>query len=403
VRQRYGTFEDPLAGKAAVMQPQTAAWRELLEGDPVLDRDGTTPLVLSRREDIVFVNQHPAVLGNGSAGPAMGGDQKVIPLDLDGPDHRKFRRLLDPLFAPKSKVSQIASLEPIVRRMANELIDGFAARGSVEFYEEFAAKLPTIIFVDMLGLPQDDRQFFLDFVSDIIRPEGETYDERNAVRAAAPPRMFAYLAEAMEKRRPDPDAYPGLITGLMQIEIEGERLTDREALNIMFLLMIAGLDTVTASLSCLVSWLGRHPEERKAIVEDPSLLPAAIEELMRFESPVQWGHRVATEDITLPSGVTVKAGEDMQLVWAAGNVDESFFPNATTVDLRRPDSRKHIAFASGAHRCLGSHLARLEMRCALEELHRRIPDYRVTDESALVYGAGTVRAVLNLPLEFTPA
>jgi cytochrome P450 len=403
LRQRYGTFEDPLVTEAAVQEPQSTVYRKLLEGDPVLDRDGSKPLVVSRREDIVFVNQHPSVLGNGAAGPSMGGDQKLIPLDLDGADHKKYRRLLDPLFSPRAKTSQLVNLEPVVRRLANELIDGFAAKGSVEFYEAFANPLPTIIFVDMLGLPQEDRLFFLDFVGDILRPQADTYEERAAIRAAAPPRMFTYLAEAMAKRKADPDAYPGLITGLMQTEVEGDRLTDREVLNILFLLMIAGLDTVTASLSCLVGWLGRHPEERKALVDDPSRLPAAIEELMRFESPVQWGHRVATEDLTLPSGATVKAGEDMQLLWAAANVDESFFPNALQVDLERADSRKHIAFASGMHRCLGSHLARLELRCAIEELHRRLPDYRVADESQLVYSAGTVRAVTTLPLEFTPA
>src|SRR5262249_57205108 len=167
-------------------------------------------------------------------------------------------------------------------------IDGFAGDGQVEAYHAFCAPLPTIIFVDLLGLPQSDRQFFLDFVGDIIRPAGETAQEQAAIRAAAPGRMFPYLADAIAQRRARPGAFPGLISGLLEAEVEGHKLDDREALNILFLLMIAGLDTVTASLSCLIGWLGRHPEERQRLVDDPALVPAAVEELMRYESPVQW-------------------------------------------------------------------------------------------------------------------
>jgi cytochrome P450 len=331
----------------------------------------------------------------------MGGDQKLIPLDLDGPDHRKYRRLLDPLFSPKAKTSQIARLDPVVRAIANELIDGFAAAGAVEAYHAFCVPLPTIIFVDLLGLPQSDREFFLDFVHDIIRPDGETDEEKAAVRVAAPGRMFPYLAEAMAERRGSPGGHPGLISGLLEAEVDGHTLDDREVLNILFLLMIAGLDTVAASLSCLIGWLGRHPAERQLLADDPARVPAAVEELMRYESPVQWGHRLVTEDLELPSGIKLEAGSLVQALWAASNLDAERFDDPFTVNLDRAANR-HIAFASGIHRCLGSHLARLELRCGLQEFNRRIPDYQVADESALVYSGGTVRALLNLPLTFTP-
>jgi cytochrome P450 len=399
--QRYDMYRDPIATAAAVQEPQTAVYRPLLEETPVLRREYDGSFVVSNHADVVFLNQHPAVLGNGTAGVPMGGDQKLIPLDLDGPDHRKYRRLLDPLFSPKAKTSQIARLEPVVRTLANELIDGFAADGQVEAYHAFCAPLPTIIFVDLMGLPQSDRDFFLQFVGDVIRPAGETAEEQAAIRGAAPGRMFPYLAEAVAERRANPGKYPGLITGLLDAEVEGDKLDDREILNILFLLMIAGLDTVTASLSCLIGWLGRHPDERQRLVDDPDRVPAAVEELMRYESPVQWGHRLVTEDVELPSGAKLDAGSLVQALWAASNLDAEEFQAPFTVDLDRPANR-HIAFASGVHRCLGSHLARLELRCGLQELNRRLPDYRVADESALVYSGGTVRAVLNLPLTFTP-
>lgn len=400
--KRYDMYRDPIAAEAAVQEPQTAVYRPLVEETPVLRRQHDGSFVVSRHADVVFLNQHPAVLGNGTAGVPMGGDQQLIPLDLDGPDHRKYRRLLDPLFSPKARTSQIARLEPVVRTLANELIDTFAGAGRVEAYHAFCVPLPTVIFVDLLGLPQSDRQFFLDFVHDIIRPDGATDEEKAAIRAAAPGRMFPYLADAIAQRRARPGGEPGLISGLLEAEVEGHRLDDREVLNILFLLMIAGLDTVAASLSCLIGWLGRHPRERQLLADDPARVPAAVEELMRYESPVQWGHRLVTEDVELPSGAKLEAGSLVQALWAASNLDAERFGDPFTVDLGRPGNR-HIAFASGVHRCLGSHLARLELRCGLQEFNRRLTDYRVADEAALVYSGGTVRAVLNLPLVFAPA
>ena len=398
--KQYDMYKDPLMTATAVLEPQTAVYRTLVEDTSVLRREYDGSFVVSKHADVVFINQHPAVLGNGTAGVPMGGDQKLIPLDLDGPDHLKYRRLLDPLFSPKAKTSQIARLEPVVRGLANDLIDRFAGAGEVEAYHAFCVPLPTIIFVDLLGLPQSDREFFLSFVGDVLRPAGETAEEQAAIRAAAPGRMFPYLAEAIAARRANPGKYPGLISGLLEAEVEGHKLDDREILNILFLLMIAGLDTVTASLSCLIAWLGRHPEERQRLVDDPVRVPAAVEELMRYESPVQWGHRLVTEDVELPSGDKLEAGSLVQALWAGSNLDADRFDDPFTVNLDRT-ANKHIAFASGTHRCLGSHLARLELRCGLQEFNRRLPDYRVADESALVYSGGTVRAALNLPLVFT--
>ncbi len=400
--KRYDPFEDPLVRQAAVAESQARVFEPLVTETPVFERDADGWVVVGKHADIVAINQHPGMLGTGSAGVGIGGGQKLIPMDLDGPEHRKFRRLLDPLFAPKAKTSQIAGLEPVVRRLANELIDGFAGDGEVDIYQAFCHPLPTIIFVDVMGLPQSDRPFFLAFVDDLLRPTGETGQEQAAVRAAAQARMFAYLEEAVAARRAAPDSYPGLVTGLVQAEVEGARLSDREVLNILFLLMIAGLDTVTATLSCMISWLGRHPRQRQRLVEHPEDVPAAVEELLRFESPVQWIHRSLTEPVALASGATLPAGTRPQIVLAAANLDPDVFPDPLTVDFDRRGNR-HIAFSNGPHRCLGSHLARLELRCAIQELNRRIPDYRVTDESRLAYSGGAVRAALTLPLTFTPA
>ena len=165
--------------------------------------------------------------------------------------------------------------------------------------------------------------------------------------------------------------------------------------------MFAGLDTVTSSMSCTFAWLAQHPAERQRLVEDKSLIPAAVEEIMRYESPVPSGMRYADrEDIDLGDGLIIHKGEAMHPIWAAANVDPDAFEDPLTVDFgRRPN---HIVFASGLHRCLGSHLARLEMRLAVEELLARIPDYTVPPGEELVYNNISVRNVTYLPIAFKP-
>jgi cytochrome P450 len=152
----------------------------------------------------------------------------------------------------------------------------------------------------------------------------------------------------------------------------------------------------------MVDWLARHPDERDRLVADPSLLPGAIEEMMRVQTPVVAGSRHATAPFEL-GGVEVEAGDELRVVWAAANMDPDVFRDPATVDFGRPDNR-HIAFASGFHRCLGSHLARMEIRVALGELHRRIPDYRLDPDRAPGYlNNAAVRCVSPLPLVFTPS
>jgi cytochrome P450 len=398
MRNRYDVGTDPLMTDSAIENPQTEVYEKFLQrDDPVFDRGDNSPLVVSRHDDIVFINQQKSVLGNGDAGPQMGDMQRLIPLDIDGEEHTKFRRLLDPLFAPKSKTSQIATLEPEVRRLANVLIDEFVDVGQVELYRQFCTPLPTIIFVSLLGLPDSDRPFFLQIKDDMIHPNGGSAEADAELRLNAAMRMFGYLDEQFKLRNANPDKYPGLLTGLTSAEVDGEKLTLQEQMNISFLLIIAGLDTVTGALSLMFSRLARHPEEQQAVRDNPALVASTVEELLRWESPVQCGHRLATEELTLPSGYQVKPGDHLQLLWAAGNIDESFCPGAMSVQLDRKNNR-HVAFASGAHRCLGSHLARMELKCALEEFHKRIAEYHVTPTESVRYGGSTVRCADYLPL-----
>ncbi|MET7924360.1 cytochrome P450 [Streptomyces sp. NPDC005349] len=347
---------------------------------------------LYRHQDITAVNRHPAVLGNGGAGGTFATGTPLIPLEIDGADHAKWRRLLDPMFSPK----QVKRLEGAVRTRARELIDGFAGQGQVELYSRFCVPLPCLTFLNLIGAPVEDLDFFLAFKDGVIHPEGDTAEEIDANMASAGAKLYGYFADLLAERRRS-EARDDVIGALLVAEVDGRRATDDELLNILFLLMFAGLDTVTASLSCMFAWLATHPAEREKIVKEPALIPSVVEELLRHESPVPSGQRYATESIDLGDGLVIEAGEAIHAVWAAANVDSDAFPDPLKVDFER-QRHTHIAFASGTHRCLGSHLARLELRLALEEFHRRIPDYEVTPDDGIRYANIAVRAAQYLPL-----
>jgi cytochrome P450 len=214
--------------------------------------------------------------------------------------------------------------------------------------------------------------------------------------------LDAHLGIRLAERRADGARHDDLLDQFIHFEVDGHSLSDDDVVNVMHMFTIAGLDTVTSSLSCLVAWFATHPEERRRVVDDPSQLGRAIEELMRFESPVpSSGTRWATEDIDV-NGVLVKAGEMVYLCWASANLDPATFERPNDVDLDRAENR-HIAFAAGIHRCLGSHLARAELRASIDQFHRRIPDYWVTEGDEIVYELAGVRQAKHLPLTFTAA
>jgi cytochrome P450 len=382
-----------LLGSWDERHPQRA-FAELAGQDAPSRPDGT--LVVARREEAAEFLRHPAVHATDGVHNNLGAQRPLIPLDLDGDAHRKYRKLLDPLFTPK----RVAGLEPAIRARTNALIDTFAGQGEAELLSGLCAPLPTHIFIDLLGLPLDDLPLFLEFKEAVVRPQGATAEEQQANMRAAGERTYGYLARVLAERRAGPPR-SDLIGGFLTTEVEGERLTDTEIIDICYLLVIAGLDTVTCSLSCLLAWFAGHPAERRRLMADPVLLGKAIEELMRFESPVPLGHRWVTEDIEV-RGRQFPAGSMVEVVWAAANVDPAVFADPLTVDFERPHNA-HVAFAAGPHRCLGSNLARLELRVALEEFHQRIPEYEITPGKDVRYTNYGVRAAVHLPITFPVA
>lgn len=360
-----------------------------MERQPIVRHD--TTVTLMRMADIADVTHRPEVRSTpGGADPFLGAPEALIPLQIDGEAHRNYRRLLDPLFAPRA----VARLEEHVRRLADGLIDSFVEAGAVEFYEEFCVPLPCTIFLELLGLPFDDLEFLLWFKDGVIRPDDEQH------RADASGRMVEYLFRVLDEREAEPDPRDDLIGGFMAAEIDGQRLSREEVMNIIFVLVFAGLDTVTASLSCFVAWFARHPEQRRRVIDDPTLLPQAIEELLRYESPVPAIGRFAVEDFEV-GGEQIHAGDSLHLLLCTANVDPAAVTDPLTLDFDR-GTKSHIDFGTGVHRCLGSHLARMELRVALEALHERIADYAIDPERPPVFhNDGGVRTVEPLHLVFT--
>jgi cytochrome P450 len=305
----------------------------------------------------------------------LGNVRPLIPLNVDPPQHAKYRKLLDPLFAPRRMDEQEAD----ITRRVNALIDGFIDRGECNFTEEFAEIFPTSVFLGLMGLPEDEMRMFLRMRDGILHPEKHDADalldpdKRMAVMNRTGQEIYEYFGALADERAKHPA--DDVMTRFVEADVGGERLTRDEIVDICYLMLIAGLDTVSDSLTCMFAFLATHPEHRAEITAHPACIPNAVEELLRWETPVPFGvPRVATEDTELPNGCPVKQGTAVMVMYGAANVDEADCPDAFDVRFDR-DENRHIAFGGGVHRCLGSHLARRELRVTLAEWHRRIPDY----------------------------
>ncbi len=384
----YDDIAEGFMDEAVAANPQPF-YREARAAGAVVS--GTFGPNVVRRSAVEYALTHPEEFSSGMEAVDLGQSVPLIPLQVDPPDHRKYRRLLDPLFAPR----KMNVLEPQITRMVNELIDGFIDSGKCEFAADFAVPLPSSVFLALVGLPLSELDSFLAMKDGILRPTGNDLDEIKESQKVSARRIEDYFAEALKDRKKNPRE--DLLSMFLEAEVGDDRLTEEEILGICFLFILAGLDTVTDSLECFMARLAQHPEERRQIVDDPAIIPSAVEELLRWETPVTTVARVATRDMEL-EGCPIHKGESISVVIGSANTDEEATPGADHVDLARTENR-HLAFGGGVHRCLGSNLARLELRVALREWHRRIPDYSIAPDTNLVYMMG-LRQIDELPLLF---
>jgi cytochrome P450 len=254
------------------------------------------------------------------------------------------------------------------------------------------------VFLTLFGLPLEDLSMFLEMKDIVIRPHhalGLPYNDPTVRDRQQETVMsiYDYFDKLLDVRSNDPR--DDLVTSFLSFEIDGDRLSREEILDISFLFLVAGLDTVTASLDCMFAFLARNPSHRRQIVDDPSIIPAAVEELLRYETPVMGIPRMTDQD-TVVNGRPVKKGQMIHVMLGAANTDDEEFGDGDVVRFDR-DPNRHMAFGGGIHRCLGSHLARQELRVALREWHKRIPEYSIKPGAEIHYTAG-IRSIDHFPL-----
>jgi cytochrome P450 len=356
--------------------------------------------IVTRYDAVHDVLRKPEIFSSYPNNLVDAGAGKFLPLELDPPEHTAFRAALQPLFSP----TRMRELEVEIRRIVNELISEFAARGSAEYISEFAHELPTRVFLALMGWPLSDAPLFTEATEIALngRP-GDTPEQANESRMQAAFQMFGYFGKVIAERHTGGADLDDITSRVLRnkIEVDGRErpLTDEELARMFFLLLIAGLHTVQGSLAWAVLHLSQNPDQRKLLVEDPGLVPAAVEEVLRYEAAVSMGRRAVAD--TEIGGVAVREGDQLLVMLCSANRDATQFhePDAMRID-RTPN--RHLTFGSGPHRCLGSHLARIELRIALEELHRRIPDYALDPNEPPTVLPSQVRGVARMPIVFTP-
>jgi cytochrome P450 len=359
-------------------------YKALRDVGPIVDLIEQAGMVIVGGDaEVRHVLQHPDIFSSGIDAVEIGQIRPLIPLQIDPPHHKDFRKLLDPIFAPK----RVALLEERTRALVKDLIATVVDEGACNFHHAIAEPLPTTVFLQLLGLPLDRLPEFLELKDGIIRPPVKTYTR--SVGAKVYDVLQAALDERKDARTED------ILSMFLDAEVDGHRLTNDDILDIGYLFFIAGLDTVTCSLDCMLAYLAQHPEHRQQLVDDPSLIQHAIEEMLRWETPVPGVVRVTTQDTEI-GGCPIKQGTVVSAVLGSANTDERTWDDVDAIDFDRLENR-HLAFGGGNHRCLGSHLARMELRVALEEWHKAVPDYQVKEGTELVYTQG-LRAVENLEL-----
>ena len=396
------TAVDPATGEANPYLPAVAAdpvpfYEALRRECPVASFAGfgRGMWIVSRYEDVREVLRSPEVFSSDLVAVDIGQERPLIPLQIDPPEHVHYRRVIDPTLAPR----EVAPMEPEVRELVVELIDRFAERGSVDVHREFSVPLPCTVFLRLCDLPMADLELLLEWKDNIVRPAVSDPAGAAALRRRTGSALYDYFGEEIDRRRKEPG--DDLLSRFLVSEVDGRQMSREEMLDICYLFILGGLDTVTSTLDCSFAHLAAHPEQRRALAADPSLSAAAVEELLRLHTPVMQVLRVVKEPVEL-HGVGMEPGDTVMVMLGAADTDPSEFgADAGEFSLDR-DSNRHLAFGGGPHRCLGSHLARLELRVALEEWHRRIPDYRLADGAELVYSPG-IREIAELPLVFVPS
>jgi cytochrome P450 family 142 subfamily A polypeptide 1 len=393
-------------------------FRWIRENDPVHWDDKNELWVISKYDDLSYVERHPELFCSGQGvRPAGGGADNLSIVSMDDPEHARQRRLVSKGFTP----TRINQLMTHIRDLARELIDSIAARGECDFVDDIAKPLPLIVIAEMLGLDPDDRQKLAKWSDTMMSAASADLDDPLVIAAGeAWGEYVTYLVELLEDRRTHPR--DDLISVLLssadagELEFDHDAVKDRmargelagmglqadELLAFLVLLLVAGNETTRNALSGGMLALTQFPGERRKLAADLGLVNGATEEILRFVSPVISFTRTCTTDTELRDK-TIRAGEVVLNVYPSANRDADVFDDPDTFRIERSPNL-HLAFGTGPHFCLGANLARTEIRILLEELFTRLPDIHVPAGVEAERGPNSlVTTISHLPVEFTPA
>ena len=370
-------------------------WDELRDTCPVAHTErygggwfpSTHEAVAAIAKDTDTFSSYAVVIGNRRpdaeiVGPPVGG---APPITSDPPFHAIARRIILPAFAP----GPINALEPQIRELCNWLLDRMGDGTVVNGGTQYAQYIPVGVIQQMLGFPLEDIELFLEFVHVIL----ETVDMDPVERFPIIQPAFEYIREQIEDHRQNPR--DDFTSYLLNVEVNGEKLTDQHVAGTVGLTLIAGIDTTWSAIASSLWHLAQNPDDLKRLVDEPELIDTAVEEFLRYYAPVTMARKVAKD--TEFMGCPMKEDDWILLGFPAANRDPAAFKDADKFIIDRKENR-HVAFGLGIHRCAGSNLARLELKIAIQEFIKRYPTFTLEDPAAVTFSRGQIRGARNLPL-----
>ena len=371
--------------------------RELFPGRVEPDQRGFW--VISRHEDVSFVSKNQELFSS-ARGTALNADMPESDLALfqqqlihmDPPRHTKLRGLVNRGFTPR----MIGRLEPQVRELAREIVDKVAAKGECDFVTAIAAELPLLVIAQLLGVAAEDRWKLFHWSNRLIGAEDPDYGNMVDAQLALM-EMFQYAGWLADQRRAEPKE--DIVSTLVHADVDGAKLDGLDFNMFFFLLVIAGNETTRNTISGGMQALCQHPAERAKLLARPELLETAVDEFVRWVSPVMQFRRTATRDLEL-AGEQIRENDKVVMYYGSANRDERAFADAGRFDVTR-DPNPHLGFGVGVHFCLGASLARMQMRVMFEELFRRLPDLELAGPVARLR-SNFINGIKSMPVRFTP-
>ena len=365
-------------------------WGELQGQCPIGRSDAHGGMwVVTGYPETVSMLRNPEVFSSFPATlPSFPQDTRMMPVEMDPPDHQRYRAPMAEPFSPKRALTY----EQPLRGIVNDLIDNFIDDGECDAFAALAVPLPALLATIFLGVPIEDGEKLQVWIHTLVH---ETATRPEAA-AEAVQNIYGYFGQLLAERAgSDGD---DLISILLRAEVNGEPLPQDQLLGFSLFLLLASIDTSQKVIGSMFWHLANDPELRGKLAADPALVPAAVEEFLRYYAPVIDARRVTSD--TEVGGVEMKEGDRVLLLLGAASRDERVFANADTFDLDRANNSKHLAFGDYIHKCLGIHIARVELKVLLEEFLRRIPDFEPQDGASPLWSNGQVQGVVRAPITF---